>query len=149
MAPGKGAHQEGSPPSTIIVVSDIKYAMGLIRARSTPQQYKEYALQVRQDFVALKEAWPGTKIVWSWQKSHTKETTRKTKGTRGRTNWPRWACGWHSRNRALQPRPAGYPSTLPYLPYCPFPPQDSGVTRHAVHAQDSCSPGGAGGSGAP
>ena len=85
-----------SASSTIFIGSDRKYAMGLIRGWSTAKQDKEYALQVHQDFVALQGAWPGTELLWNWQKSHTKETTRKPKGN---ARVAKWACGWHDSSR--------------------------------------------------
>ena len=80
MAQRRGARQEGTNPSTIVIVLDSKYAIGIIRGWSSPQQNKEYASQVRGDYEALREAWPDTEFLWSWQKPHTKEVTRKAKG---------------------------------------------------------------------
>ena len=51
-----GADQEGEHPLTVIIIPDSKYAMGLIRGWSTSQQNKEYATQVRQDFVDIQHA---------------------------------------------------------------------------------------------
>ena len=77
---GGGARQDGSNPSTIVIVPDSEYAMGVIRGWTTPQQNKEYVAQVRGDYVELQEAWPDTEFLWSWQKSHTKDPSRKGKG---------------------------------------------------------------------
>ena len=86
--------------------------MGIIRGWSSPQQNKEYASQVRRDYEALREDWPDIEYLWSWQKSYTKEVTRKAKGNAQADK----LADRGMRMAALQPRTASAPRWTPPPP---------------------------------
>ena len=137
---GGGARHEGTNPTTIVIVPDSKYAMGIIRGWSTPQQNKGYASQVRKDYEDLREAWPDTEFLWSWQKSHTKEVTRKAKGNAQADK----LADRGMRLATPQPRRASAPRRTPPLPsrISPFAPNTRPTPRGGPRApQDPPTPG--------